>query len=171
MLEAVRKLVQYLDQNVDAKYGFFVVVLDKRTQHVQEEIKKIIGGTNRFVMGIAIEEIEAWWLADERNTCQFLGLQKHEYAHLRYGMQSYSAETDDNPKKTLHELTELSSKVDRLYGSGNSDLAADFAQDYWQDYANLAAIEQHCPKGFKPFCANTTQAFINRKNVISQNKA
>ena len=73
VLETVRKLVAALSTDV-YDHAFFVIMLDRRTRPVQEEIRTLISPHGRFVMGIAIEEIEAWWLADRRNTLAWAGM-------------------------------------------------------------------------------------------------
>lgn len=67
VLETVRRLVKALDA-IDDQRAFYVILLDRRTKAVQEEIKKLLENRDRFVLGIAIEEIEAWWLGDPENT-------------------------------------------------------------------------------------------------------
>ena len=72
---------------------------------MQEEIRQLIAGHARFVMGVAIEEIEAWWLADRRNTLAWAHLVPRPPAHCRYAAADYHAESDPDPKATLDELT------------------------------------------------------------------
>jgi hypothetical protein len=68
-----------------------------------------------------------------------------------------------NPKYTLHELTEKSTHVDRVYGEGNLDLAREFAE-LWDEKVRLNEIESQCPQQFPPFCSDTTQAFRRAKS-------
>jgi hypothetical protein len=150
VLDTVRKLVKALDtQHFD--HAFFVILLDRRTYAVQAKIKKLIRGKGRFILGIAIEEIEAWWLGDRTNTLQWSGLTKTLPPNCRYSVTDYQAERDDNPKATLDELTCHSRRFDRCYGQGNLDLAAEFAENFWRPSARLDEIVAQCPRGYAPF--------------------
>ena len=158
VLETVRRLVVALSTEV-YDHAFFVIMLDRRTRPVQEEIRTLIGAHGRFVLGIAIEEIEAWWLADRRNTLEWAGLTASLPPHCRYAVAGYHAERDDEPKKTLDELTRESDRFDRYYGDGNVELAIEFAQDYWREFAHLDDIRAQCKKGYRPFERDVTQLF------------
>jgi hypothetical protein len=126
-------------------------------------VKRLIQGKSLFVLGIAIEEVEAWWLADRNSTLTWLGLSDCSDSNYRYWGHRYTAERDGDPKRTLDELTDLSPLLDQRYGHGNRQLAADFA-DIWRDSAKLNAIEQQCPKGFSPFCRKITEALNREKS-------
>jgi hypothetical protein len=155
VLDAVRKLVKALDtQYFD--HHCFIILLDRRTKAVQREVRQLIRGNNRFILGIAIEEIEAWWLADRTNTLIWSGLETSLPDSCRYAAITYRAERDKNPKQTLNELTELSSRFDRCYGQGNVDLATQFVADFWRDRAHLEEIFAQCPKGYAPFEKHVT---------------
>jgi hypothetical protein len=155
--KAVERLCSLLDQGVYADYAFFLVVLDHKTRQTQTAVKKCIRGTGgKFVMGIAIYEIEAWWLADRRNTLEWLGLAGTDHEG-RYWDNGYTAEDDTDPKSTLDELTRLSPTLQSTYGDGNTQLAVEFA-DLWNSRAELGQIKTQCPKGFAPFCRKTSAA-------------
>ena len=158
VLETVRKLVKVLDKS-DLDHAFFVIVLDRKTPDVQRKVRRLIRGKGRFVLGIAIEEIEAWWLGDRTNTLAWLGLKGKLPADSRYGQRRYKAEKDGNPKKTLNELTELSDECDRCYGRGSTELAMGFVENYWQINANLGEIAGQCPRGFGKFQDDTMHCF------------
>ena len=162
VLDTVRKLIRYLDRRPD-EYAFFVVVLDRRTRPVQEKIRRIIRGKSRFLLAIAREEIEAWWLGDRTSTLTWLRLEANALAHTRYGARGYKAERDPAPKRTLDELTRESDAVDQTYGQGNTELARRFTEQLWREHACLDEIEQQCPRGFKPFCRKATQALRAEK--------
>ena len=100
-----------------------VILLDRRTQKIQQKVRKLIAGKDRFLLAVAQEEIEAWWLGDRTNTLGWLGFRGPPVG-TRYAADKYLAERDDNPKRTLTELTEKSSRLDRVYGEGNLDLGA-----------------------------------------------
>jgi hypothetical protein len=158
VLETVRRLVIALSADV-YDHAFFVIVLDRRTRPVQEEIRTLIASHGRFVMGIAIEAIEAWWLADRRNTLEWAGLTGSLPRHCRYAVADYHAERDDEPKKTLDELTRESDRFDRCHGEGNVELAIEFAEDYWKEFAHLDDIRAQCHLGYRPFEREVTQRF------------
>ncbi len=154
VLDAVRRLVEVLDGSGPVppfNHACFVILLDRRTQVVQERVRDLIRGRDRFVLGVAREEIEAWWLADRVNTLAWSGLGEPLPQQLRYARQGYHAESDDAPKQTLSELTEASDRFDRVYGEGRVDLARDFAENYWQGYARLDDMRGQCPDGFGRF--------------------
>jgi len=151
VLESVRALVKALNTE-HYNHACFVILLDRRTRAVQAEVKKLIRGKARFVLGIAIQEIEAWWLGDRTSTLQWTGLKNELPSTCRYAADKYQAERDEDPKRTLDELTALSSRFDRCYGrEGNLDLASDFAESFWRPSARLREIAAQCPKGYLPF--------------------
>ncbi len=156
---AVKRVISMLEDEPYVNFSFFVIVLDKKTQHTQREIKRAIRGLSKFIVGIAIREIEAWWLADRRNTLEWLGLIDHETDEGKYWQKDYNPERDNNPKQTLNELTEISPLVDSRYGNGNTDLAREFAS-IWRHGAEIDQIEIHCPKGFAPFSKKICQRIL-----------
>jgi len=158
VLKAVKRLVRALDtQYFD--HACFVILLDRKTRPVQERIKRLITGRQRFVLGTAIEEIEAWWLGDRTNTLAWSGFSSTLPLDCRYADTAYQAERDDDPKKTLDELTRRSPRCDRYYGEGNVDLASRFAEDHWRRNARLDEITAQCPRGFGPFVRDMTNSF------------
>jgi hypothetical protein len=150
VLETVRNLVSALSTQVYG-HAFYVILLDRRTQAVQREVRKLLSKHDRFILGIAIEEIEAWWLADRTNTLAWAGLKQSLPKNCRYAASGYSSEKDDQPKKTLHELTRHSDRFDRTYGEGNVDMAREFAEEYWRQSARLDDLRAQCPRGYRPF--------------------
>lgn len=163
VLDAVKRIVAVLDKSPEFEgYSFFAIILDARTRQVQTKVRKLIKGRGRFIMGVAIAEIEAWWLGDRKSTLGWLGLRNKLPPSTRYAKKDYKAEKDQTPKKTLDELTQLSPKLDRRYGDGNTGLALDFA-DLWKRSACLGTIERQCPRGFQPFCGDATNALKRAK--------
>lgn len=158
VLETVRKLIAVLSSNV-YDHAFFVILLDRRTRPVQEEIRSLIAPHPRFILGIAIEEIEAWWLADRTNTLAWTDLAKALPSHCRYAHKKYRAERDDDPKKTLDELTREFGRFDRYYGEGSVDMAVEFAEDYWKESAYIDGIRAQCHQGYRPFEREVIQRF------------
>jgi hypothetical protein len=150
VLETVRALAKALDaEHFD--HACFVILLDRRTRAIQDQVHKLIRAKDRFVLGTAREEIEAWWLGDRTNTLAWAGLKDSLPPHCCYAARRYQAERDATPKKTLDELTRLSDRFDRYYGEGNLDLACEFAEEYWRLGARLDEIATQCPVGFGRF--------------------
>lgn len=158
VLETVRKLVSALSEDV-YNHAFYVILLDRRTRAVQREVRKLLSKHSGFVLGIAIEEIEAWWLADRTNTLAWAALGEGLPEDCRYAAAGYCSEKDRDPKKTLHELTQRSDRFDRTYGEGNVDMARDFAQEYWRQSAHLDDLCAQCPRGYRPFEQSVTEEF------------
>ena len=162
VLDAVSKLVRALSSE-HFDHALFVIVLDHRTRPVQDKVRQLISGRNRFVLGIAIEEIEAWWLGDRENTLAWSDLADSLPTECRYAARDYKAERDDSPKKTLDELTRKSPRLDRYYGEGNLDMAREFGEDYWRDFARLDDIALQCPQGFGRFQKDVTRSFVRAR--------
>lgn len=167
VLENVRRLVKALKTDLYEE-ACFIILLDHRTYAAQNEIKKLIQGNRRFVLAVAIEEIEAWWLGDRTNTEQWSGFNNRKHPNARYADPKYNAEKDFAPKSTLNEITELSDRFDRTYGDGNVDLAHDFVNEYWQEHAGLDEIASQCSKGFGSFQEAMTVRFKNIKSDLGR---
>jgi hypothetical protein len=163
--QAVKRLVKVLDQT-SSPYAFVVILLDHRTARIQEKVRKLIAGRGRFVLAVAKEEVEAWWIGDRVNTLAWLGFTAAP-PDARYAVHGYIAERDANPKLTLHELTERSARVERVYGEGNLDLARDFVE-LWEGRVRLDGIQSQCPERFPLFCQAATQAFQTVKRAARQ---
>jgi hypothetical protein len=163
VLVAVRQIVSFLEASpLFAHFAFFVIVLDRRTGYAQDKVRELVSGSDRFVVGIAIEEIEAWWLGDRVNTLAFFQLSEALPRELRYADPDYAAEQDPHPKRTLNELTQVSGAVDSTYGQGHVGIATDFARG-WRETAQLDSIERQCPRGFGAFCRDATNEFRGAK--------
>lgn len=165
VVKRLQKLVKFLERNMNS-VSLFVVLLDyKHNAREIREVRRLIGSRRNFILGIPIQEIEAWWLADRRATLGWLGLANNPRRNARYWAENYRAEKDSDPKRTLDELTRLSSNVERTYGRGSVDLAQDFAR-MWEQCARLGDIKAACPKGFKPFCKKATAAFQRLRSCL-----
>lgn len=169
VLEKIRALMEFHDECKKSlermPESFYVIVLDRRTRTVQQMIKETMNNCSiPYVMGIAIEEIEAWILADR---CQLLNwLQLDESAShvrkLRYFDSEYDPEEDSDPKKTLDQLIRASSVPSA--DCWNTDAAAEFVE-FWRDGSmDLVEIEKGCPKGFKPFSEAVSEYFLGHYN-------
>ena len=158
VLEAVRNLVSALSTQVYG-HAFYVILLDRRTRAVQREVRKLLSKHDRFILGIAIEEIEAWWLADRTNTLAWTGLSSSLPATCRFAKPRYQSERDDDPKRTIDELTRLSDRFDSYYGRGNLELAREFVENHWKDHARLDDLRTQCPRGYVPFEQAVTNEF------------
>ena len=169
VVEVVRRLVEALDTEF-FDHHCFVILLDRLTRSVQEEVRTLISTRNRFILGVAIEEIEAWWLGDRTNTLNWADLRINLPLGCRFAAKKYKAEADDNPKLTLDELTRFSERLDSFYGVGNVDLAREFAEDYWKNFASLGEISAQCPEGYKPFERAVINAFRPLKKASKHRK-
>ncbi len=160
VVKKLAKLVRVLDRGETLDCRFFVIVLDyKKTKTVQQDLRALVAGSRRsFILGIAIEEIEAWWLADRSNTLAWFGLADEDIAGCAYATPDYSPERDSTPKRTLTELTKVSERCSRPYGTGNSELAREFAED-WREHASIQVMEHACARGFGPFSNAVADAF------------
>ena len=168
VLDTVRRLVRALDSKV-YDHACFVIILDRRTRAVQEKVRELISRHPRFVLGIAIEEIEAWWLGDRTNTFAWTGLSEDRLpSSCKYGKGAYQAEKDKYPKNTLDQLTRLSGQFDAVYGDGHSGLARDFADRYWAGFAKLDEIASQCPKGYGRFEKVMVNAFRRAKAMAGR---
>ncbi|MBI5722325.1 MAG: hypothetical protein HZA50_00030 [Planctomycetes bacterium] len=145
----------------DSDYDIYVAILDRRTDQVQDKIAKDIRGKD-VVLGIAIEEIEAWWLGDRSNTLAWTGL-KDDRLEDDYKRPPYNAEKDPFPKRTLNSLIERSGKFGRSYGDGDTVLAKDFVEKQWDVEVHLKEIIAECPKGFGDFQQKMADAFKRTK--------
>ena len=151
VLEKLRKLVEVLKTD-PLGYAMFVIVLDRKTSAVQAEVKQLVRGNSRFVVGIAIEEIEAWWLADRTNTLAWVGHTHTTLPPCRYNdADGYSAEKDADPKRTLDELTEFSARLEYRYGYGNVDLAENFVDNFWKLNVRRQEMLAQCSRGYGRF--------------------
>lgn len=164
--QAVKRMVKVLSDEVNFPYAFIIILLDRRTRQVQKRVRKLIAGKARFVLAIAQEEIEAWWLGDRHNTLAWLGFDQAPTGTV-YGTAGYLAEQDKRPKRTLSELTERSARLGSVYGEGNLDLAREFAE-FWEGKTRLKGIQSQCPQRFSPFCEDTAQAFRRSKSRVPQ---
>ena len=168
VLKAVERLVSCLVANPMSEYAFFVVVVDSGPEGVLRRLRRLVRANPRLVLGIAVREIEAWWLADRRNTLAWLELERQPDGTARYWAKGYSPERDRRPKTTLDELTLRAPRLEQHYGDGNTELAREFAEDYWGKSAELDAIAASCPRGFAPFCDATTAALLAEKRRQSR---
>jgi hypothetical protein len=156
IVRALKHLRDCMNEEPWSDCGVFVVVIDERSGPARARIRRLIRGNGKFVFGIAIREIEAWWLADRKNTLEWLRLSEDSIGGLRYATIGYRSERDDAPKRTLNELTGQSDKLETTYGEGNTELAREFAS-IWNGNADLDQIELQCHRGFRPFCREAAE--------------
>jgi hypothetical protein len=159
VLEKVRRVVDRIKRYEFLRPDILVIVLDhKKTSKVVDEIKRLIRGVDWIVLGIAIEEIEAWWLADQKQTLAWLQMSVEEASNLGYG-HDYAPESDIDPKRTLDILTSKSDAIEARYGRGLTPLAEHFASVAWENWADLDSMRVKCAKGFAPFQRQLGQQF------------
>jgi hypothetical protein len=102
-------------------------------------------------VGMAIEEIEAWLLADEKALRSALGDDSIQRQPDPEGLSSRDEQSDQNPKRRLARLMEqaLGSAVSR---SEVPDYFSRIAQD-----SDIQQLETRCPEGFCPFAAQVRE--------------
>lgn len=150
-LEKARQIAESLAKGTYPRPDLLVFVLDSyKTEHVIGEIKDLLAGHPWVVFGIAIQEIEAWWLGDRKQTLGWLGLTEETATECGYG-PDYAPEKDADPKVTLNKLTEVSTNVDDLYGDGHTGLAEDFVSVAWSNWVDINSIKFKCNEGFGEF--------------------
>jgi hypothetical protein len=100
------------------------------------------GGSMRLVMGLAVQEIEAWLLADE----EALGAAFGE----RYKARACNRAEDCKDPRSYWSL---------LRGEAASKTPADARRDGISSMRSKV-VARRCPKGFKPFLACVERAFL-----------
>jgi hypothetical protein len=151
VLDGVRLVIEQMEAGTYARPDVLVVVLDHRkTQAVVDEIRRLTRSMDWIAIGIAVEEIEAWWLADQNQVLAWLEISREDARRVGYS-ESYSPERDHDPKQTLHLLTQASNKILFNYGRGSVTLAEEFADVAWKNWADLESMVFKCPRGFAPF--------------------
>jgi len=151
VLEKVRAVCAAVRDGLYTRPDILVIVLDKKkTESCQDEVKELIRGLDWVVFGIAVEEIEAWWLADQEQVLGWLQLSRDRASRLGYDFE-YSPEYDENPKLMLDKLTAESDAVNYRYHGGNLSLAKEFCDVAWSNGVDLERIRGRCAMGFAPF--------------------
>jgi len=124
-------------------FEFLVATLDNRAPEKAE--CRTLAGQLDGVLGIAIEEFEAWILSDRQSILSFLSVPQGAFDSC-VGSIPYRPERDQNPKATLDCLCEGSD-----WGVGwDAVIASQFAEE-WARCADIDALETNSPRGFKPF--------------------
>jgi len=164
---SVENLVRALGQDPAAFkkiFTFIVVLLDRRTRLAQQAIRELIQGHGEFIFAIAIEELEAWVLADRFHVIQWLNNVKvKQCSACRFWSANYSPEEDPDPKQTLSQLVNAAHGEFDTWGVA---AAKDFVDFYWRNSfeadenihmrdwvgkADIPLMEQLCPRGFRDF--------------------
>lgn len=159
VLEAVRNVIKEMEAGRYTKPDILVIVLDSRkTADTVREIRRLVRAIDWVVIGIAVEEIEAWWLADRNQVLAWLDISTDDASNAGYP-DTHAPEKDQEPKNTLHKLTEISEKVLFNYGRGSVQLAEDFADSAWQNFVDIESMKFKCPRGFTPFFEKITNLF------------
>ena len=154
-VDAIIQDGQYLDDQPD----FYVIVLDQRNlEPIIREVRRKILHIPKMIFGVAIEEIEAWWLGDRNQTLGWLHLTNEAASDVGYS-HDYWPESDPEPKKMLGKLIEISDQTFFNYGDGSQILAAEFVEAAWSHHVNLEALAERCPNGFRPFLDDVSGRF------------
>jgi len=151
VLKKLKMIVADYEKGIYRPPDILVIVLDHRkTQAVVADIRNLVSGHVWTVIGVAIEEVEAWWLADRQQTLGWLALSNEDAEAAGYG-PDYAPEKDPDPKGTLDRLTKCSGAVEVGYGDGSVSLATDFVDAAWRQSVTLDSLRIKCPGGFAPF--------------------
>lgn len=124
---------------------------DKRIEDLNEGRDFLLQQGKRCAVGMAIEEIEAWLLADEKA----LRIALDDNSIKRQPAPEKLASRDDkslkNPKGLLAHV---------MKGSMQREVSADEFPELCARIAeeiDLAQLEKRCPKGFQPFAEQVRQ--------------
>ena len=144
-LKILTRLYQYEEEKRRIGCDLFILVHDSRnTQEIQKEIRSILRDAVGFpaVYGLAIQEIEAWVLAEHKHLNNHL-FQIHPCPTL-----PHKPEDDPAPKKTLIEL--FLKRSERFeYDHWNTECAWAVAP-----YLRPKAIAFQCRRGFGAFLSD-----------------
>ncbi|NQT85152.1 DUF4276 family protein [bacterium] len=149
---------KFVRECVRAGAGAAVVLVDRdRTQrgkrhralvHQREELRKFL--SIPFAVGVAVETIEAWLLADEMALCRVLGLPNPSEPMGRPEDLCGGAGTVTHPKMVLSNY--LARAVDR------DAIFRDWAISIGRN-ADLDVIADRCPQGFARFREDVLREF------------
>lgn len=137
-------------------YDVLVALIDKRAKN-REKCKSYARKLDA-VLGVAIEEFEAWILGDLPSIKTWLGVDKEGVESCGI-TPSYRAEKDKNPKATLKCLV-----TESAFSCGWDSLVASQYAMEWQP--QLDKIEAQCPRGFKPFARQLSSHMRRKANLL-----
>ena len=166
LLDSDEKLFRKLAQHV-------IIVLDRKTEEAQKEIKSMIEPYPLFFLAIAIEEIESWVLADRNHVIDWLGINEKNSPDTIFWNSRYKAENDKNPKATLDYLVKCSHLPFEHWETGaandfiekfwrGSYIPSDFSPwSQWEGIADLELMKTQSPVSFVSFL-NYLETIFNR---------
>jgi hypothetical protein len=137
-----------------------VAVVDRDGKRHKDRIEELNKGRDELrkankpcSVGVAIEMIEAWLLADEEAIRTALNDPSIQRQPDPETLASRKENSDQNPKGRLQRLMERS--------LGREVPQADFPGCYAEiaKNANLAILEQRCSEGFQPFAGQVRELF------------
>jgi hypothetical protein len=148
-IEAILKMIS---KGIYARPDILVIAIDHyKTENVREIIKDLIAELDFCVLAIPVQEIEAWWLGDRMQVLAWSGLNENFASKIGYG-PGFSPESILKPKVLLNKITEISDRIQCIYGNdGSLEVAEDFVDLAWNQQVNLESIKFNCPQGFVPF--------------------
>lgn len=132
VMVAVRNLVEMIKNKPDLFKRIadrVLIVLDRKTEQAQADINKLIAPYDSFFLTIAVEEIEAWVLADREHVTEWLGISQKDFPESPFWDKKYRSEYDPDPKRTLNQLVQRSKLPFEYWDTG---AANDFIEKYWR---------------------------------------
>ncbi|MFH1438808.1 MAG: DUF4276 family protein [Pseudomonadota bacterium] len=159
----IKKIINLIAHAHWNNFQMCVVVIDVRKKHFKKisqqlstaEKELAAHGIEKFIIGLAVHEIEAWILADTK--ARKAVLDKHA-GHYKF---SGKPEDDPDPKSSLKQLTGqwLSANPRFYYSYRTSEPENEIRQAMIGNIKPEVAAKL-CPLGFKPFYEKVKKAFI-----------
>ncbi len=137
-----------------------VAVVDRDGKRHKDRIQELNKGRDELrnsnkpcAVGVAVEMIEAWLLADEEALRTALNDPSIQRQPDPETLASRNENSDQNPKGRLQRLMERS--------LGHELPQADFPGSYAEiaKNASLSTLEQRCSEGFQPFAGQVRELF------------
>lgn len=131
-------------------FNAVVAVADRDGYVQQRRLEKMIDGRDEAsrelgidgAVGLAIEKIEAWLLADEEALRKATGDKSIQRQRAPESLASPDKRCENNAKYRLQQLISNAHPADPTFSKVYADIAS---------AADLVTLAERCPKGFAPF--------------------
>ena len=160
----IKKIINLIADAHWKKSQMCVVVIDARKERHKDlnnqvrkaETELLEHGNDKFMIGLAIHEIEAWILADPKARKAGLG------EHAKHHKFSGKPEDDPDPKSSLKQLmgeilAENSGIIRFCYSTSEPEIET---RKTMIENMRPKEVSNLCPLGFKPFYEKAKKAFI-----------
>lgn len=155
------KLRVVLGLDLGREADAIVVVVDRdgernfdRIEELQKGRDELLATRKPCAVGVAIEMIEAWLLADEQALTQVLGTTVPRQSDPE-SLSSRDEQSEQNPRGRLLHLIE--NTRGKLTTTGDfAALCAEIA-----NAASIAVIETRCKEGFEPFARQVREMVVS----------